>query len=644
MTTSVAGLPVSAELSNDFKETVRLQTDIVSLIGESIQLQPRHGGREYAGLCPFHDDHNPSFHVYPDRQTYRCWVCNEGGDCFSFVMKHDHVEFRDALEVLARRAGIPIPARKAQGGSGPDKSNLLEVLSWAEGVFHQTLLRSPAAEPARRYLEQRGFTQQTIARFRLGYHPNDWEWIQKEARNRFSPSQLAAVCLVKQQEGGARYSDYFTDRVLFPIHNERGQPVGFGGRILPGQSDDFGKYFNSPESSVFHKSRLVYALSHARQGLRESGTAVVTEGYTDCIAAHQAGLANVVATLGTAMTVEQVTTLKRFAQKVVLVYDGDEAGQRAAERAVVRFLAQDVDLRVLTLPAGEDPADFIAHHGVETLASMIDAAPEAFDFVFQTLRQRHGIETVDGRTRILQSILGLLAVVPRLARNVREDLLLHRTAERLGLPEKVVREQYMAARGTTSAPSSRSLPHAGPDEPTAFHEHTQRLVTGRLTRDDRMECELLEALISVPALTPFAAQELDADDFRNPALGHIVRRLFQLSRNRAGFDFAKLLAQLDDQPGIKSVAVRLDELARSKQTGEKLRKEQLESSECPPLLRRSIDALIWRREQDSHEQTSLKLSQAVRGAASWAEETEEELLRQFARFHQKRATQRPTGT
>ncbi len=231
----------------------------------------------------------------------------------------------------------------------------LEVLAWAERVFHQTLLESPIAETARQYLAQRGFTRETIERFCLGFHPNDWGWIQNQARGRYRGPQLAAACLVKPQEDGTRYSDYFTNRVLFPIHNERDQPVGFGGRVLPGESDRFGKYFNSPESGFFHKSRLLYALSHARQGLRETGTAVVTEGYTDCIAAHQAGLNNVVATLGTSLTIEQVTTLKRFARKVVLVYDGDAAGRLAAERAVTRFLAQDVDLRVLTLPGGRTP-------------------------------------------------------------------------------------------------------------------------------------------------------------------------------------------------------------------------------------------------------------------------------------------------
>ena len=344
-----------AELSNDFREAVRTRTDLVSLIGESVGLKSLRGGREFIGLCPFHDDHNPSMHVYPDRQTFRCWVCNTGGDCFTFVMEESKVGFREALEMLAKRANLEMPRNFSRGEAGAsqgDKSQIMEALLWAQNLFHAMLFRDhPAAKTALSYLEQqRGLSRETIKQFRLGYHPDDWNWLTNQARGKFSPEVLEAARLIGKRENGPGYYDNFVNRILFPIWNERGQPVAFGGRVMPGADDSHGKYWNSPESVVFHKSRLVYALNIARDAIRKTDHAIVTEGYTDCIALHQAGITNVVGTLGTALTDQHVATLRRFVPKVVLVYDGDDAGQMAAERAVERFLAQDVDLRILTLP------------------------------------------------------------------------------------------------------------------------------------------------------------------------------------------------------------------------------------------------------------------------------------------------------
>ncbi len=642
---------MSAEQSSDFKEAVRAQTDIVSLIGETVRLQSTRGGREFVGLCPWHDDNNPSMRVYPDQQSYRCWVCNVGGDAFTFVMDSEHVEFREALEILAVRAGVPIPARSQQrpGPPGLDKAKLLEALLWAQGLFEQSLKSDPVAEPARRYLAERGFTQETIDQFRLGYHPNDWTWLLDRANGRFTQEQLKAAGLTNERENGSGQFDYFVDRVLFPIHNERGQPVGFGGRVLPGADASFGKYFNSNENAVFHKSRLVYALNHAREAMKDSNTVVVTEGYTDCITLHQAGLRNVVATLGTALTEMQVTTIKRFAQRVVLVYDGDEAGQNASERAVSRFLAQDVDLRILTLPAGEDPADFVTQHGPERLQQMIDDAPEAFDFVFNASRNRHGLQTVDGRQRILGDIVTMMAEVPRLAKNVREDLLLHRTAERLGLSEVVVREQYKQAR--QGVPQRRTPPSGTmhrvdrPEIPATV----MRILQGQPTRDDRLECDLLQCLIGAPEWTTKIRQEIGTDDFTNPSLRTIAEACFDIDEmGDETLAFSRLLSALDDNEPAKQLTVWLGEQASTKQIEDKLRvpadtnNESNRTDDCPLLLRRSLENLTCRRDEQSNQRIALELSEQCEGTRSLDDETEK-LLRQFSDFHQKRASKKATG-
>ncbi|MCA9073666.1 MAG: DNA primase [Planctomycetaceae bacterium] len=642
---------VSAEQSNDFKETVRASTDIVGLIGETVRLNSVRGGREFVGLCPFHDDHNPSMRVYPDQQSFRCWVCNMGGDCFTFVMESEHVEFRDALEILAQRANVPIPARSQQrpGQPGLDKAKLLEALLWAQGVFQQTLKSVPAAEPARRYLAQRGFTQETIEQFRLGFAPDEWSKLLDQARGRFTPQQLLSVGLVRERENGSGHYDYFRDRVMFPIHNERGQPVGFGGRVLPGADASFGKYFNSNENAVFHKSRLVYALNQAREAMKATNTVVVTEGYTDCITLHQAGLRNVVATLGTALTEMQVTTIKRFAQRVVLVYDGDDAGQSASERAVSRFLAQDVDLRILTLPAGEDPADFVTQHGPERMQQMIHDAPEAFDFVFNMSRNRHGLQTVDGRQRILGDVVSLLAGVPRLAKNVREDLLLHRTAERLNLSEEVVREQYRQARQGTPQRNVQSVNTTHRVDRPETPASVMRILQGQPTRDDRFECDLLECLISAPEWITRVRQEIGTADFTNPSLRTIAESCFDIDElGEETLAFGQLLSALDGNEPAKRLAVWIGAQASTKQIEYKLREAEATNTEsnttddCPLLLRRSLENFKWRREEQSHQRRVLELSEQCEGSRSLDDETEK-LLRQFSDFHQKRASKKATG-
>jgi DNA primase len=601
-------------------------------------------------LCPFHDDHNPSLRVYPDRQSFRCWVCAAGGDCFSFVQQRERVEFREALEILAQRAGVLVPARRRAptAGAPHEKARLLEALLWAQRQFLDALRSDAASEPARRYLAERGFTQQTLDDFHLGFHPNDWSWILQRARGRFTPELLAAAGLVKPRDGETGHFDYFVNRVMFPIHNERGQPVGFGGRVLPGEDSSFGKYFNSHENAVFHKSRLLYALNHARDAMKPTETAIVVEGYTDCITAHQAGLKNVVATLGTALTEMQVTTIKRFARKVVLVYDGDQAGQDASLRAVSRFLSQDLDLRILTLPAGQDPADYIGRHGAESFQRLIDQAPEAFDFAFDTLRNKYGLTTVDGRQRILSELMDLLAAVPRLARNVRQDLLLQRTAERLGIAEEVVRRQYQEWSRPAPRRSAAPSPAQSRIDAAETPPHVQRLLRGQPTRDDRLECELLQCLLAAPQWTSVVRREIVPEDLQNPTLRTILQVCFDVDeRGGPTRDGSPILLALAGQEPVKQVVVWLGEQAERKCLQDRLREagtiqdstiqETTTTVDCPHLLRRAIDNLVWRREEQSHQRTAQALSAQCEGARALNAETEH-LLRQFSNFHQKRAT------
>lgn len=558
---------MSRFLTDEFKELVRQRTDIVSLIGKSVALKPERGGREFKGLCPFHDDHRPSMCVYPDRQSFRCWSCNEGGDCFTFVMKHDRLEFPEALEMLANLAGLEMPKRQRGPGDSEsenstiNKNLLYEILAWAENEFHECLLKAPQAERARNYLKDRRLNSDSIARFRLGYHPANWEWLQARAGRRYSCEQLAAAKLIKFQENGNRYSDYFVDRVLFPIRDSRSRPVAFGGRVLPGSEDRGGKYFNSPESVLFPKSRTVYGLDVARDAIASSNTALVMEGYTDCVMAHQCGVPNVVATLGTALTENHVGLLKKFARKVVLVYDGDAAGQNATERSLPKFLAQEVDLRILTLPDNLDPDEFLLNRGLEPFRNLAENATEAWEKKLQITVDRHGLDSIDARHRVLQEMLEVLSQVTGeggelpSSWQMRENVIIGRLAQQLTVPETAVRQQLSVLRSGKSQKSTVVVEQA-PTEPARVAQ-----LPKNLTGHERAERELIAILFKAPERVHTVRQEVPAEDLVNEKLRQLLEVCYGLADEGNHPSYERVTLVLED-PYLKNLAALVDQEAR----------------------------------------------------------------------------------
>ncbi|MBM83041.1 MAG: DNA primase [Planctomycetaceae bacterium] len=629
---------MSANDWSEFKEIVRTQTDLVSLVSESMTLTPMRGGSEFKGLCPFHDDHNPSFCVYPDRQSYRCWVCDEGGDCFSWVMKTESVGFREALESLARRANLEIP--KSQRGNGqnePPKTGLLEVLQWADNEFHQCFLRSPEAAAARDYILGRGFSEEIINQFRIGYHPNDWEWLQNRAKGRFTPQQLLSVKLVGESERRPGYYDNFVDRVLFPIRDAQGRPVAFGGRILPGNSNpNLAKYWNSPESAVFTKSKLLYGLDAARPSINKSKTAVVVEGYTDCIIAHQHGVRNVVGTLGTSLTETHVGNLKRFANRVVLIFDGDTAGRNAAGRAVPKFLAQSLDLRILTLPEELDPADYLEQHGAEAFGKLIETAPEGWEFQLDAELERNGSHTMDGVHRTLDAMLTLIKSSPGLAGTSREDVILSKLSQRLGLQEHVVRQHYQKIRRPVPQKRQPSGENGSNQEqltnPTPQQE--VHFLKRKHSKNERLECELLEILLSVPEWIGAIRQEVGASDFWTTELRAVLEICFDALEEGEELSFERIITRIEE-PSLKSIVVWLEDQAKRKQIPDLLRTPA--SDITPKLLDDLFEQFRMRREQLTQIQLKGELA---RTSQEGNVQDDDALLRKITDYHRKRATRR----
>jgi len=625
---------VSSGFPTDFKEMVRSRTDLVALVGVTVSLTPQRGGSDYVGLCPFHDDHNPSFHVYPERQSYRCWVCDEGGDCFSFMMKTDGCSFRESLEMLAERAGLEMPTefRRGTPGEQQNRNRLLEVLAWAENEFHQYLLTSPEAGEVREYLKQRKMTAETVTGFRVGYHPENWEWLLDRARNRFTVQELFAARLVRERRDGSGYRDDFVGRVMFPIHDERGRAVAFGGRVLPGHGNaDAPKYLNSPESVVFSKSRLLYGLDVAREEIRRCGTVVVVEGYTDCIMAHQHGLLNVVGTLGTALNETHVIRLKRTAKQVVLVFDGDEAGQNAAERALAKFLAHDVDLRILTLPAGTDPADYLTEHGPDGFRRLLETTVEAWEQKLKLSIDRHGLQTVDARARVLDEILDVLSRVPRLAGTIRENLILSRLVHQIGVAERSIRRRLSELRKTHAGRTQSSLRVDAAEQSERID-----LYSGRQSRDDRMERDLLEMIFAAPTIIGEVRGEIAANEFRNRPLRQLLETCYALADRGIEPSYDRVTAVIEDSE-LKRLAVQIDHVARDKEIARRLEEDSRNRAMDAQrsLLTQAIFNLKWRHKSEAHEASKGQQSQQT-DPADGSEADVRARLRRAAEFHRER--------
>ncbi len=356
-------------------ETLRERIDIVDLVGRHVSL--RQSGRSFKGLCPFHDEKTPSFHVNPERSIFHCFGCGAGGDAFQFVMRHEALSFPEAVRSLAREAGVEIP--ESDGSDRGVTQQLRDINERAQRLFQRTL-ESPKGEAARAYLAGRGLDETAIERFGLGYAPDSWDTLTRALRGAgLDPALGESAGLLSARRGGEGYFDFFRGRVIFPIQDVRGQVVAFGGRALSSEQEP--KYLNTTETPVFRKREAFYGFPEALAAIRKAGQVVVVEGYFDRIALALSGVAEAVATCGTALTREHARQLRRRTREVVLLFDGDAAGERALERALEVLLPEGLRVRAGVLPAGADPADVLEREGPEALRKVVDDAPPAFSFL-----------------------------------------------------------------------------------------------------------------------------------------------------------------------------------------------------------------------------------------------------------------------
>lgn len=453
------------------KERVREAIDFVSLVGETVVLKER-GSGDFWGCCPFHQEKSPSFHVRSSTGLWYCFGCGEGGDVFDYVQRRDNLSFPEALRALAERAGIELQ-ETGPAARGPKRSRLESCLADACAFYQNQLLRVRGDGPdaARAYLGGRGFGSAVCRRWGLGYAPGRGALVSYLRGRGYTRDEVLTADLAVDRNG--RLQDRFYERAMFPICNERGSVIGMGGRVL---GDGKPKYLNSKDSPVWHKSKNLFAYDRAKEGIVAAGTAIVVEGYTDAISLHEAGFTNVVAVLGTALTADHMKLLERLRPgRIVMMLDGDEAGQRAAEKAV-RFLGTaEADMRSVVLPDNLDPAEFVAAHGADALRERLDAAPPLVEFVLEKnlAGQRQG--SLGARNKTLSHLARVIAPL-------RDDPsfpgYVTLVADRLGLDAGRVAREARAAEplgdepGTDGAPQPAPAPDTfqndyGADEPWA---------------------------------------------------------------------------------------------------------------------------------------------------------------------------------
>lgn len=429
-------------------------SNIVEVIEGYVPLKQT--GKYYRALCPFHTEKTPSFTVNPERQIFYCFGCGEGGDVFRFLMRREGFSFPDAVRHLAERAGIPIPERGRPREEGTLK--LFELQRLACDYFQKTL-KSPEGAVAREYLSQRGVGSEAVERFQLGYALAEWDGLLRElTRLGLALRQVEAAGLVLPRQGGRGYYDRFRDRLMIPICDSTGKIVGFGGRALGEQQP---KYINSPETPVYKKGVHLYGLHLASRAIRETRMALVVEGYFDAISLHSAGFPQTVASLGTALTADQVALLHRYADKVTLIFDPDPAGIQAAWRGLELLVAEELGVGVVILPHGKDPDTFARESGKDALLTRIAAAQDIVDFLLSRAEERTGLQRVDDQAAAARQVLRLIAFMPE---GVRRAKYIQKLAERLGVSEGSVlaelRRLGSPDSAVTSVPPSAPLPPA----------------------------------------------------------------------------------------------------------------------------------------------------------------------------------------
>jgi DNA primase len=511
--------------SRDVTDEIRHRVSILEVVSPHVTL--RRAGRSYKGLCPFHSEKTPSFNVDPERGVFYCFGCHAGGDVFDFAMRIGGLSFSDARKELAERAGVRLEESPEAEQRAGERERLLRAAAEAAGFF-RAQLAGDAGRRAREYLASREVTEAVLDAFAIGCAPAGWDHLLRALRSRgFDAAALEQAGLAVPRQGGDGHYDAFRDRVIFPIHDLQGRPIAFGGRAL---DDAVPKYLNSRETPLFAKGKTLYALDVARAAIRETGEAVVVEGYMDAVTCHQFGVRAAVASLGTALTLEQVLLLKRFASRAVLVYDADAAGADAAVRGLGLFDQAELPVRVAVLPGGTDPDSFLHTRGPEAFGELLQRALPIFDYRLAVAMEHHDRRTVEGKVGIVHEMSQLITIA---LNHVRQAEYVRILAERLGVREEAIRDEL------------RRLGHRQETRrPQAVTSTPVPVARGRAAAEEL----LLHLLVADATLRASVRETVVPEMFRAPGHRELAEAL--LAPGASGDDVGRLRERLREEAAV----------------------------------------------------------------------------------------------
>lgn len=542
----------SGRIPEESIQEIRQQADIVAVISEYVALEQ--AGKNFKGCCPFHQEKTPSFIVSPERQTYHCFGCGAGGNVFSFLMQYEKYSFPEAVHVLARRLGIRIPEPAGQKDTQQlQRTDLLHQLHReVANFFAYQLKQSQHAQHARDYLEQREISKATIEAFGIGYAPPGWDDIQKHFARKYPMELLLeSGLMIKRKEGGGQY-DRFRDRLMVPIHDERGRVVAFGGRILgDGEPKDLNspKYLNSPESPIFHKGKVLFGLHQAKRAIRQQDEVILVEGYFDMIVPYSLGVANLAATMGTALTNDHLRLLQRYTKNVVLMFDADPAGIKAVQRTLDLFLESGFAVRAVILPQKDDPDTAIRRMGADAFREYITTAPTLLDFIRERIMEQFDLSRDDQRVACANQILASIVKIQNITERNEQ---IRKTAGLLNVTEageRALFEQFKKVARTGKARITTQV-DAKPSKLPAL----ERYLLKALLKDKRLIGLLQETGFDAAVLT-------------HPVSRAVVNELFRFG-DKTDFE-ARILDQFRDSPHQKILTglfLQLDEVVNPEET------------------------------------------------------------------------------
>ena len=534
-------------IPNDVINQVIERSDIVELIGNYTALKK--AGRNFKALCPFHNEKTPSFVVNPDKQIFHCFGCGVGGNAVGFLMRQEHLEFPEAVRFLANKAGIVIPDDESAAPS-PSKQlreDVLKVNALAATFFHGILLESRETDVknARDYLKGRGVELETVKKFQLGFAPNEWDALLKYLRSKgISEEVMLKAGLIIAREGKSGFYDRFRNRILFPILDIQSRPVAFGARAM--QDSDGAKYINSPETPVYTKGQHMFGLSVTKAAVGKLDRIIVVEGYMDMIMPYIHGVENSAASLGTALTVDQIRLIRRYTHNVVMLFDTDAAGQSAIVRSLDLLIDEGMNVRVATLAQDEDPDSFIRQQGTDAFNARIESAQSLLDFKFNWLASQDDLKTVEGKSKIAQELLGTIA---RFKSDVAKYELTKALAQKLNVPESVllkqagqIKDKFVGA--TLTVDRNKVEVKASPSAWAG-----QELLLALFLKD--------------PAWVKAAREKIGPEDFSDGAARQVVEQIWGLAAQESEWSTNDLLLRLNND-SAQSLVTKLISIEEGK--------------------------------------------------------------------------------